>query len=247
MISRPTQTVWLVVAAAALGTSLAARSVETDQGGPTPQERVAALKQSMQESQTKLRRYEWIETTIISLKGEEKNRTQKRCYYGADGKLQKVPIGSPAPAQESPAGGGRRGRVKAKVVENKKEDMKDYMERAAALVQQYVPPQPADIQRAKDAGKVTATPAGPGLVRLEFPDYLKSGDRLSIDVDAAANQLRGLSVASYLDQAEDAVALAVQLGTLADGTSYTAQTTLDAAAKKIRVVIQNAGHHPLAR
>jgi hypothetical protein len=84
-------------------------------------------------------------------------------------------------------------------------------------------------------------------VRLEFPDYLKPGDRLSIDVDAAANQLRGLTVASYLDQADDAVALAVQFGTLGDGTSYTAQTTLDAAAKKIRVVIQNAGHHPLGR
>jgi len=237
----------LVVSAVALGAALAARSAENPQAGPSPQERVAALKQSMQESQTRLRQYEWIETTIISLKGEEKGRTQKRCYYGADGTLQKVPIGSPAPAQESPAGGGRRGRVKAKVVENKKEDIKDYMERAAALVQQYVPPQPADIQRAKDAGKMTANPAGSGLVRLEFPDYLKTGDRLSIDVDAAANQLRGLTVASYLDQAEDAVALAVQLGTLADGTSYTAQTTLDAAAKKIRVVIQNAGHHPLAR
>ena len=247
MTSRPTQTMWLVVATVALGASFAALSVETQQPGPSPQERVAALKQSIQESQAKLRQYEWIETTIISLKGEEKARTQKRSYYGADGKLQKVPIGSPAPAQQPPAGGGRRGRVKAKVVENKKDDMKEYMERAAALVQQYVPPQPADIQRAKDAGKVTANPAGPGLVRLEFQDYLKSGDRLSIDVDAAANQLRGLTVASYLDQAEDAVALTVQLGTLADGTSYTAQTTLDAAAKQIRVVIQNAGHHPLAR
>jgi hypothetical protein len=247
MISRPTQTMWLVVAAGLLGASLAAKSVEAEQGAPTPQERVAALKQSMQESQTKLRQYEWIETTIISVKGEEKGRTQKRCYYGADGKLQKVPIASPAPPQQPAAGGGRRGRVKARVVENKKDDMKDYMERAAALVQQYVPPQPADIERAKDAGKVTANPAGAGLVRLEFPDYLKPGDRLSIDVDAAANQLRGLTVASYLDQAEDAVVLAVQLGALADGTSYTAQTTLDAAAKKIRVVIQNAGHHPLAR
>jgi hypothetical protein len=247
MISRPTQTMWLVVAAGLLGASLVAKSVETDQGGSTPQERVAALKQSMQESQAKLRQYEWIETTIISLKGEEKGRTQKRCYFGADGKLQKVPIGSPAPAQQPQAGGGRRGRVKAKVVENKKDDMKEYMERAAALVHQYVPPQPADLQRAKDGGKVTANPAAGGLVRLEFPDYLKPGDRLSIDVDAAANRLRGLAVTSYLDQADDAVALAVQLGTLTDGTSYTAQTTLDATAKKIRVVIQNAGHHPLAR
>jgi hypothetical protein len=247
MTSRPTQTMCLVVAAVALGASLAARSVENQQAGPTPQERVAALKQSMQESQTKIRQYEWIETTIISLKGEEKGRTQKRCYYGSDGKLQKVAIGDPAPAQQPPPSGGRRGRVKAKIVENKKDDMKDYMERAAALVQQYVPPQPADIQRAKDAGKVTANPGGPGLVRLEFPNYLKPGDRLSIDVDAAANQLRGLTVASYLDQSKDAVVLAVQLGALADGTSYTAQTTLDAAAKNIRVVIQNAGHQPLAR
>jgi len=238
--------VCLVVAAVALGTSLAAGSAER-QAGASPQERVAALKQSMQESQAKLRQYEWTETTIISLKGEEKARTQKRCYYGADGKLQKVPIGGPAPAQQPDASGGRRGLVKAKVVENKKDDMKEYMERAAALVEQYVPPQPADIQRAKDAGKVTANPAGAGLVRLEFPDYLKSGDRLSIDVDVAKNELRGLTVASYLDKADDAVALAVQLGTLADGASYTAQTTLDAAAKKIRVVIQNAGHRPLAR
>ena len=237
----------LIVAAVALGASVATRSAEIQQAGPSPQERVAALKQAMQESQAKLRQYEWTETTIISLKGEEKARTQKRCYYGADGKLQKVPIGSPAPGQQPPAGGGRRGRVKAKVVENKKDDMKDYMERAAALVQQYVPPQPADIQRAKDGGKVTANAAGPGLVRLELPDYVKPGDRLSIDVDAAANQLRGLTVASYLDQADDAVALAVQFGTLADGTSYTAQSTLDAAAKNIRVVIQNAGHHPLGR
>jgi hypothetical protein len=38
----------------------------------------------------------------------------------------------------------------------------------------------------------------------------------------------------------------VQLGTLGDGTSYTAQTTLDAPAKKIRVVIQNGGHRWIA-
>ena len=248
MTSRLNQTMCHVVAAVAPGASLAARSAEIQQAGATPQERVAALKQSMQESQTKLRQYEWIETTIISLKGEEKGRTQKRCFYGADGQLQKLPIGAPPAAQPAPAsGGGRRGRLKAQIVENKKDDMKEYMERAAALVQQYVPPKPDDIQRAKDAGKVTAGPAGAGLVRLEFADYLKPGDRLSIDVDAAANQLRGLTVASYLDEAKDAVALAVQLGTLGDGTSYTAQTTLDAAAKNIRVVIQNAGHRPLAR
>jgi hypothetical protein len=107
MISCRTQTMWLVVAAVALGVPLAAHVVETRQAGPTTHERVAALKQSMQESQIKLRQYEWIETTIISLKGEEKGRTQKHCCYGAEGTLQKVPMGTPAPAQQPPAGGGR--------------------------------------------------------------------------------------------------------------------------------------------
>jgi hypothetical protein len=239
----------LVVLAAVFGTSLGARAVTTPlQNAPTPQERVAALKQSLADSQKAIRQYEWIETTIISLKGEEKARKQKRCYYGADGKLQKLDIADAAPQQQAPPSGGRRGgRLKAKVVENKKDDMKEYMERAAGLVHQYVPPKPDDIQRAKDAGKVKASTAGPGRARLEFTDYLKPGDRLAVDVDAAANRLLGLTVASYLDKAEDAVTLDVQVGALADGTSYTSQTTLDAAAKKIRVVIQNSGYRPLAR
>src|SRR3954467_12140093 len=105
-------------------------------------DQVSAIKQSLQQGLAKARQYEWIETTIISLKGEEKARTQKRCYYGADGKVQKVSVDQPAkPAEPSRGGrGGRGGRVKEHVVEKKKDEMKDYMDRAAALVQQYVPP-----------------------------------------------------------------------------------------------------------
>jgi hypothetical protein len=44
------------------------------QSAPTPEQRVAAFKQSLQDSQARLRKYEWVQTTIISLKGEEKNR-----------------------------------------------------------------------------------------------------------------------------------------------------------------------------
>ena len=46
------------------------------------------------------RKYEWVETTTISLKGEEKGKKQNRCYYGADGKVQKISIDQPAQAQD---------------------------------------------------------------------------------------------------------------------------------------------------
>jgi len=43
---------------------------------PAPQERVTAIKQSLEDSKVALHQYEWVETTIISVKGEEKCRTQ---------------------------------------------------------------------------------------------------------------------------------------------------------------------------
>src|SRR5512145_2757198 len=157
------------------------RAVPAQEGA---QERVVALKQSMAASQKQLRQYEWIETTVISMKGEEKSRKQQRCYYGADGTLQKVPIESGQPQQSAGGGGGRRGgRLKQAVVENKKEEMQDYMERAAALVHHYVPPNPDLIEKSKAAGKFAARPGSAGRVGLDFSDYFKPGDRLSVELD----------------------------------------------------------------
>jgi hypothetical protein len=216
------------------------------QGAPSAEERVAALKVSLQENQARLRQYEWIETTIISLKGEEKSRKQQRCYYGADGKVQKLPVVAEPQAAAEP-GGRRGGRLKQRIVENKKDEMADYMERAASLIHHYVPPNPEQIQQAKDTGKVAVQPGEAGRVRLQFADYLKAGDALAIDVDATANQLAGINLATYLDTTDDPVTLSVRFATLADGTSYVAQTTLDAKAKNIRVVVENSGYRAMAK
>lgn len=211
----------------------------------TSQDRVAALKQSLQQGIAAMRRYQWVETTSISVKGEEKSRKQQNCYYGADGKVQKTPIGEPAPQQQKAQSGGRgRGRLKEQIVEKKKDEMKDYMERAAALIHQYVPPDPQQIQEAKNAGRVAVNPQVGNQVRLVVSQYLKPADSLTIDLDPASNRLLGLGVNSYLDSKDDAVTLAVQMNTLPDGALYAAHTTLEAKAKNIRVVVQNSGHRP---
>src|SRR5688572_8814962 len=75
---------------------------------PATKDAVATLKQSLTQGQALIRKYEWVETTIISLKGEEKARKQNRVYYGADGKLQKTPIAEAAPPSQQASGG--RGR-----------------------------------------------------------------------------------------------------------------------------------------
>jgi len=243
--------VLVAAAAISLGPGVRAQEPAAPAGAAGKQDQIAALKKALADGQAKIRQYEWVETTIISMKGEEKARTQKRCYYGADGKVQKVAMESAAaPAKDSGGGGGRRrggGKAKEKIIENKKEEISDYMKKAAGLIHQYVPPDPAKIQAAKEAGHVKVEPQAGGSARIAIADYLLPGDSLNIDLDPAANRLVGLAVNSYLDKADDAVTLVVQMANLPDGALYAAQTTLDAKAKNMTVVIQNGGHRPLAK
>src|SRR5262249_17828037 len=134
------------------------------------------------------------------------------------------------------------GRLKQAVVENKIDEMKDYMERVAALVHEYVPPDPQKIQAAQSAGNVSVQPSG-GTVAMTVKDYVKPGDSLAIGFDMAAKKLASYHVSSYVEKPkEDTVTLAVTFAALQDGTSYPQQVVLDAAAKHIQVKVTNSGY-----
>jgi hypothetical protein len=134
----------------------------TAQQPPSAAERAAALKATMAASQSVLKHYEWVETVVVSVKGEEKSHQMNRCYHGADGGVQKIPLTTPPPAEK------KRG-LRGKIIENKKEEMTDYMKSAVGLVKSYVPPSPALIQAAKDKGNVSMDIVEPGKrARLNF-------------------------------------------------------------------------------
>jgi hypothetical protein len=205
---------------------------------PTPQQRVAILKQWMAASQAQLRAYEWIETTVITKGGDEKSRKENTCYYGVDGNLQKVPVGGDADAEAGP-----RGPLRKKIAANKKAEVTAYMQSAADLVHSYIPPDPNLIQQSVNAGKLSVNMVEPGRrVRLDFHDYLKAGDLLSVDMELPTNRLLGMSVSSYLDTPKDAIQLDVTMSVLPDGTIYTEKSVLDAAAQGITVTVENSGY-----
>jgi len=214
---------------------------------PTAKEqKVAALKQSIAQNQAALKSYSWTETTQISLKGEVKKQEQKQCQYGPDGKVQKTPIPGGEPASEPPqqSGRGRRGgALKKEIVEKKVDEMKDYMQQVAALVHQYVPPDPQKIQAAQAAGNVAAQPSADGLTNLTIKNYLKDGDSVALGFDSAAKKIRSYDVNSHLDNPKDnPVKLDVSFASLPDGTNYAQQTVLDALGKKIQVKVTNSGY-----
>jgi len=208
------------------------------------QEKIAALKQSMAQNQAALKQYTWTETTQISLKGEVKKTEQKQCQYGPDGKVQKTAIPGAPPPQQEQSGGRRRkgGAVKEAVVENKVEDMKEYMQKVGALVHEYVPPDPQKIQAAAAAGKISITPAG-GVDSIVIKDYLKPGDQVTLGFNSGAKKLQSYKVQSFLEKpGEDNVSLDVSFAPLPDGTNHVQQTVLDAPAKKIQVQVSNSGY-----
>jgi hypothetical protein len=200
------------------------------------QDKVAALKQSLAANEKLQREYRWVETTVVSLKGEEKSRVQKQCFYGPDGKVQKQQLTAPPP--EEPAQGGLKGKAVAK----KKAEISAVMKQAVALVQSYVPPDPQRIQAAKTAGNLAMSPTGPDSMRLDLRSYAKSGDTLSLGLDTARYALQTVSVKSYLESEKDAVTLDVTFARLRDGLSYPGNVVLNVPGQNIQVVIQNSGY-----
>ena len=204
---------------------------------PELQEKLAAVKQSMAENKQKLRQYQWIETTQLTLKGDAKPPAKNSCLYGPDGQVQKTPIGPPP---EQPSGG----RMKQKIIAKKTGEMKDYMQDVKAVLNMYVPPDPQKMQAAYQAGKLSLNPI-PGAVNLVFTDYAQPGDKMTLTFDTAAKKITALNINTYMGQEKDAVTLHVQMGSLPDGTNYVQQTVLNATAKQLVVTTTNSNYQKL--
>jgi hypothetical protein len=201
------------------------------------QEKLAAVKQAAAENKQKIREYQWIETTQLTLKGDAKPPTKNSCLYGPDGMVQKTPIGPPP----APPSGGK---MKQKVIANKKAEMKDYMQDVKAVLAMYVPPDPQKMQADFQAGKVSLNPA-PGTVNLVFADYAQPGDKMTLTFDTATKKIGGLKIDTYMGQEKDVVTLQVQMSSLPDGTNYESQTILNATAKQLVVTTTNSNYQKL--
>jgi hypothetical protein len=199
------------------------------------QENIAMIKKNLTDSKAAMKKYEWIETTTVFVKGEQKSLKQKQCYYALDGKLTKVETGG-STAAKGPGG------IRGKVAANKKADMSDYAKKAVAKVQTYLPPDPEKLQKIYNDGKVGIQVLEPNKkFKLSFPDYKEKGDILAISLSKTDQKLMALDVSTSVDDPKEKVAFNVTFSDLPDGTQFQGTTTLDAPAKDLKIVIVNSG------
>jgi hypothetical protein len=209
-------------------------------GAQDLQQKLAAAKESAARNQQAIRSYSWLEKTEIRLKGELKSTKVDTCRYGPDGKVQKTPVVEPPPPQK------QRG-LKGKIVEKKTGEMKEEMESAVALVQQYVPPAPDMMQVVMNAGTASLAQAGPGLAALKFPGYAKKGDALTLTFESAMKSLRQIEVNTWLDEPENAVNLKVTMQSTPDGLSYPGNIVFSLPKRQIEVRIAKSNFQKIAQ
>src|SRR5262245_41352260 len=164
---------------------------------PNPQmvqQKLAAVKQAAAANQAALRTYQWTESMQISVGSMQRPPQQFTCRYNADGTVQKTPMGAP---QQPPSGLG------AKLIEEKVEQLKEYMGRVQDLVRQYVPPDPDKMQKAYAAGNAAINPGAAGTAQLTFKNYVQNGDSMTFTFDENSKKMSDLSINSYLDAPTD--------------------------------------------
>ena len=147
----------------------------------------------------------------------------------------------PLTAEETPAPGGASGPV-AKIKEEEKSTMQNSCQYGADGKVRKTP----IGEQPEGGGKLSVSPPdASGMVQVGIRDYLKSGDSVTIDVNAAAGSLSGMAIAACMERAKDAVRPKVGLGTFDDGTIYTATIHLDVEARELAIDIENSGYKKL--
>jgi hypothetical protein len=224
---------WMVVVALAVTGLVSALA----QSGEL-QQKLAVVKQAVAENKQKLQQYQWIETTQLTLNGDAKPPTQNLCQYGPGGQVQKTPVGSPPP----PPSGGR---LKQRIIEKKKAEIKEYMDEVKGVLSMYVPPDPQRMQQAYAAGNFSLNPVPGGILNLVFRNYAQPGDQMTLTFDPAKLAVISLSINTYMGESKDTVTLQTQMALLPDGTSYVQQTILNATAKKLVVTTTSSNFQKL--
>lgn len=224
---------WILAGALSAIAGLMLETAPAPAQTPALQEHVTALKENLVKSQALLKQYEWVETRILTLKGEEKNKTENRCFYGPDGKIVKELVSA---TPEMKAGG-----LKGKIIEKKKAELAANIKDAGDLIKLYIPPDPARIEAARKAGTISVAQDG-NRVTIDIRDYEKKGDLLSFDLDVARNTVLGLKVSTWMKDAKDAATLTTRIGSLDDGAMYPAETLLSLPSKSLEVRTTNAGY-----
>lgn len=186
-----------------------------------------------------LRQYTWKQRVELQLKGETKKVSLSMLRYDAQGQEQKTLLSEePQPQPPAPPSGKKGGRLKAKIVENKKEDFKEMMEGLVTLVKSYSQIPPDKLKEAMaGAEKIPGEGDMQEAIGLHLTNIVQPEDSLTIWIDMESMLFRRIEIASSYDK--EPVTAVADYKQLARGPNTMAQAVLQYPSKNLLVKIDN--------
>jgi hypothetical protein len=190
-----------------------------------------------------LKALSYQERMQLTLKGETKKVTLTQISYDMYGNQQKTQLSEdpPAGSSQQDSGGGRRGRLKEKIVEKKQGEFKDMMQDIVALVKSYT-----DLphERMQAALKQAAFSPGEGdmagSVQVLMRNVNQNGDSMTIWIDRTAMLFRRAVIATTYEG--NPVTTTANYAMLPSGQVYMGQAILNYPKKEVVVEIDNSNY-----
>ena len=195
-----------------------------------------------------LQQYMWQSRTEIKVKGESKKVKLEQVRYDVDGKVQKTPIGgTPDAAPAQPSGGRRGGRLKERVVENKKEEFAEEMQDLGALVTSYAHMPPDKAQAfAKSATVTKGSGDTAGLIQLQGTNVIQPGDAVTVWADPQSQAMRRVEIQTALEK--NPVTVQATFGPVSTGgPTGMLKAVLTYPERKIELTVENFDHQRVAK
>jgi hypothetical protein len=199
--------------------------------GAVAQQPTNTLMTIMAANAKELRQYTFKQRTETYHKGELKSAKIDEIHYNATGERVSIPLVEQK-SQSEPHRRGPGSRLMAKKIEERQEEVKQYIERLMALTNRYLATERTRLQAAMAGAEVT-TRGGTNEMRIVMRDYVKSGDNLTMTFDSATKRPTKTEVNTTLDDAPISIGLAFDQ--VHNGPSYPGRTVVRSDAKQLEL------------
>ncbi len=207
-------------------------------------QKILQMQKANARNEQQLRKYQWIETTTLTIHDESRPPRRSICKYGPDGKVEKTPLDQQETFEGRQGGGfqGRGGLVRGLVVKKKKEKAQKELAQIRAVAGMYFPFDRTRLKGALQTGNVHFVPGDSHEDTITIDNYAKQGDEVKLTLNQSTMQIEQVSVKSYLDKPKDTLTAEVQFSELPDGTRYRSSTTLNVPSKELSVETVNSDY-----
>jgi hypothetical protein len=197
--------------------------------------------QTMRQNAEALKHYSYKRRTEVEIKGQSRGARVDLVRY-VDGKMETVPLETPARPNQAMQAHGLRGRMMKKKIESKKEEIKEEVERLRSLLQNYSPGSDS-MRNLLEKATISRTGPDPNAdLKVTATGLAKPSDSFTLTWSVANHRPERIEIRAELD--DKPVQITSDYAALPNGPYYAAHTTLSAPKKDLNINIDTFDYAP---